>query len=387
MRTAHEERGEPGPGPRRRGVVRALAAGGVLAAGAATVPFRPAATPARASEVPPGARPLRARWRTRNPLPVARAEVAVAALGGRVYVVGGTTQRDGEAPVWATTTVHAYDPRRDRWTERAPLPRPLTHVGVAALDGRLYAFGGFTTAVHLNPQPDAYVYDPRRDRWHRLPDMPEALGSVGVAAVGGRLHLLGGRDSRRVVTPPGSPVSLGMGTVRSHHVYDPRRRTYAPAPPLPGDARDHAGVAVLGGRVHVVGGRVEDIVDNLTRHDVYDAARRTWSRAAPLPVARSAGAAVVLDGRLVYAGGECRPGADDGTGEGGGGGTGAGGGTYGDVTVYDPRAGRWDTVAGLPGSRHGFGAAALDGRAYFTAGSPDCGGGASTGTLQLALHR
>ncbi|MFE2937633.1 Kelch repeat-containing protein [Streptomyces sp. NPDC059255] len=361
----------------RRGVLKALVTGGVVAAGASSLRWPAGASAAVPSETPQArteaSSTVRARWRARSPLPVKRAEVAVAALDGRMYVVGGTTQTKDESPMWATTAIHSYDPRQDQWAEHTPLPRPLTHVGVAVSGGQLYAFGGFVTAVHMHPQPDAYVYDPRRDRWERLPDMPTALGSVAVAAVGGRVHLLGGRDSRRVGTPEGSPISFGFGTVRTHYVFDPARRTYTQAQSLPGEPRDHAGAAVLDGRVHLVGGRVEDTANNLSRHDVYDVRRACWTRAAPLPVARSAGAAVVLDGRLVYAGGECRPGG--------------GNETFGDVTVYDPQARRWDAVADLPGGRHGFGAAVLGGRAYFTAGAPNCGGGASADTVELTLCR
>jgi N-acetylneuraminic acid mutarotase len=247
---------------------------------------------------------------------------------------------------------------------------------VAALHGKLYAFGGFTDIVHLDPRPVAYAYDPRRDSWDRLPDVPQALGSVGVAAVGGELHLLGGRDSRTVAPVPGTPISQGLGTVRTHLVYDPQRRRWSTAEPLPGEPRDHAGIAVLGRSIHVVGGRVEDVADNLARHDVYDTRTGRWTTAAALPVPRSAGAAVVLDGRIVYAGGECRsPGAADPSG------------TYDDVTAYDPRTDRWTALAPLPQGRHGFGAARVGGRAHFVAGAPTCGGGASAENLELDLAR
>ncbi|MEC3997034.1 hypothetical protein VSR01_27420 [Actinacidiphila sp. DG2A-62] len=302
-------------------------------------------------------------------MPLARAEVGAAALDGRLYVVGGTLQRDNAAPVWKSDVVTSYDPRTDRWSSHAPLPRPLTHVGVAALDGRLYAFGGFTDAVHLNPQPVAYVYHPARDRWSRLPDMPQKLGSVAVAAVDGKLHLIGGRESTSVVTTPDPPVSMGFGTVNSHFVYDPRRRQWSTAQPLPGEPRDHAGIAVLGCDIHVFGGRVADVTDNLTRHDVYHTGTGRWTTAAPLPAPRSAGAAVVLNGRIVYAGGECS----------------SAGATFGDVAVYDPESDIWSAGSPLPQSRHGFGAGALRGRAYFAAGSPTCGGGASKDTLELHL--
>ncbi|EDY48913.1 Kelch repeat-containing protein [Streptomyces clavuligerus] len=309
-------------------------------------------------------------WRAGTPMPQARAEVGAAALDGRLYVVGGTLQRDDAAPVWASDVVTSYDPRTDRWSSHAPLPRPLTHVGVAALDGRLYAFGGFTDAVHLNPQPVAYAYHPAGDRWSRLPDMPEKLGSVAVAAVDDRLHLIGGRASTSVVTIPDPPISLGYGTVNSHLVYDPRRCRWTTAQPLPGAARDHAGVAVLGRDIHVFGGRTADVTDNLARHDVYRTGTGRWGTAAPLPAPRSAGAAVVLDGRIVYAGGEC----------------GSDGGTFGDVTVYDPESDNWSAGSPLPRSRHGFGAGAVRGRAYFAAGAPTCGGGASKELLELRLR-
>ncbi|ACU38718.1 hypothetical protein KCV87_30950 [Actinosynnema pretiosum subsp. pretiosum] len=307
-------------------------------------------------------------WRPVADLPQARSEVGVAEAGGLVHVVGGTALVDGE-PRWATTLVTAYDPRADRWTERAPLPEPLTHVGLAGLGGKLYAFGGFTGIVHLNPRRAAYSYDPERDEWTGLPELPVALGSVGVAGVGGKLHVIGGRDSRRVVPLPGAPIELGLGTVNHHFVHDPENRTWSEAPPLPGPPRDHAGVVALDGRVHVIGGRVEDVDQNLDRHDVYDPRTGEWTTAAPLPAPRSAGATTVLNGLIAHAGGECAQ----------------GGSTFDDVAVYDPRADRWTTTTPLPHGRHGFGAAVADGRAFFVAGSPTCAGGAGVDALELLL--
>ena len=34
-----------------------------------------------------------------------------------------------------------YDPAADRWSVAAPVPRGANHIGVEALDGRLYAIG------------------------------------------------------------------------------------------------------------------------------------------------------------------------------------------------------------------------------------------------------
>lgn len=90
-------------------------------------------------------------WSTAAPLPQPRAEHAVIGLDGKVYAVaGGIPQVNGTGMQnnGASTLVEDYDPVTDRWRVRAPLPRALTHVGLAALDGKIYAIGGFLGDVH-----------------------------------------------------------------------------------------------------------------------------------------------------------------------------------------------------------------------------------------------
>jgi N-acetylneuraminic acid mutarotase len=153
-------------------------------------------------------------------------------------------------------------------------------------------------------------------------------------------------------------------------VYDPATNSWQTAAPLP-QARDHLGIAVVGGRIHVLGGRTVATVDNTGRHDVYDAATDRWTSAAPLPTARSAGATFVLDGRIVYAGGECRD-AQART-------------TFTEVEVYDPSTNSWthsDPITGrftavnqaLAPGRHAAVAAVVGDRAYVFGGNTGCGG-------------
>jgi len=82
-------------------------------------------------------------WGRKAPMPVAMDEVGVAAVGGRVYVVGGQTRDDPHAALtWE------YDPATNAWRARAPMPQGLSHPAVTALDGKVYVFGGFLTRVH-----------------------------------------------------------------------------------------------------------------------------------------------------------------------------------------------------------------------------------------------
>lgn len=313
-----------------------------------------------------------ASWARLADLPIALSEVGVAAVAGRVHVVGGTDEAGN-----STTTHVAYDPRDDAWEWLAPLPRAMHHVAVVHLLDRMYAVGGLLGNVHLEPQDAALAYDPITDAWTELTPLPTPRGSVGAAAVGSVLHTFGGRSSDRVIriSPAGSPeVLAGIGTVTSHEIFDPVSGMWSPAPPLPGPPRDHMGVAELDGKVHVFGGRVNDYSDMLERHDVYDPSTKRWSASAPLPRPRSAGATTVLKGRIIYVGGECKPGGAPFTAN-----------AFDDVDAYNEASRSWDRLPPLPEGRHAFGAAVIGDTAYFAGGALLCGGGASTNLLALSL--
>jgi N-acetylneuraminic acid mutarotase len=295
-------------------------------------------------------------WTAKAPLPTAMAEVGVAAVGDKVYVLGGTAAGRYDSPL-----NEEYDPARDQWHERAPMPQGLSHVGAASLGGKLYAIGGFINVIHVGAQDAAFVYDPKTDRWSALPKLSSPRASVAAAAAGGKLHIFGGRGVDKV-------------TVATHEVFDPKTGRWSEAAPLPGPPRDHAGIAVLDGKIHIFGGRTADVVDNLDRHDVYDPATGAWSKAAPLPRPRSSGAYTVLKGLILFAGGECKPGGKPGDRL-----------TYDDVDGYDPKTDRWTALAPLPEGRHAFGAATVGTVAYFAGGTPTCGGGNTADMLAFTL--
>jgi len=317
-------------------------------------------------------RSSRAMWTRMAPTPAPIAEVGVAALDATVHVVGGSDERG------VTLAAHwAYDTAADAWQERRPLPAPMHHVGVTTIDGLLYAIGGLRANVHMEPQPLALAYDPAADRWDELTPLPSPRGSAAVVPLDRCVHVIGGRDAAivdHVTVPDGRVLTLGIGTLTAHEVYNVATGEWAQRAPLPGPSRDHMGVAVLDERIHVFGGRVNDYTDMLERHDVYDPHTDTWSSAAPLPQPRSAGAFTVLDGHIIYAGGECKPGGAPFTAN-----------AFDDVDAYDPENDRWVTWPSLPEGRHAFGAATVDAVAYFVGGALLCGGGATTDVLALEL--
>ena len=67
---------------------------------------------------------------------------------------------------------------------------PRISLGVAALGGKLYAVGGYDTAgTAVN---SAEVYDPIDNSWNLIDPMNFAREWLGVAALGGKLYAVGG---------------------------------------------------------------------------------------------------------------------------------------------------------------------------------------------------
>src|SRR5258708_10860884 len=72
--------------------------------------------------------------------------------------------------------------------------------------------------------------------------MKAPRAAVGVAVLAGKIHVIGGRG-------------LDAVTVATHEVYDPATGTWSEAAPLP-KARDHMAVVAVAGKIHVIGGRL-----------------------------------------------------------------------------------------------------------------------------------
>jgi N-acetylneuraminic acid mutarotase len=147
---------------------------------------------------------LQGNWSKRAPLATKRGEVAVAALDGKIYVLGGTTSGNP-----ASQLNQEYDPAADRWRDRAPLPQGMSHAGAVGFGDKLYVIGGFSGGgVHVGALSLVFAYDLATDSWRQLAPLSSPRGSVGVAEVGGKIHAIGGRGLDKV-------------TVATHEVYDP----------------------------------------------------------------------------------------------------------------------------------------------------------------------
>jgi Kelch motif/Galactose oxidase, central domain len=266
-------------------------------------------------------------WQALAAAPSQRTEVAAAAVGGRIWVLGGY------APDGATlATAEVYDSAADRWSRGPDLPVAVNHAMAATLDGVLYVAGG-----NDGDGPSTQVARLEGERWRPVAPLPQGRSAGGLVAVDGRLYLVGG--------------VVDGGLAGDTQVYDPGADRWSAAPGLP-TPREHLGAAASGGKVYVVGGRTGGIGNNLAAAEAFDPAAGRWSAVADLPTARGGLAATATAaGEVVAVGGEAAA-------------------TFPEAEAFDPASGTWRSLPPLPTPRHGLGVVAVGDVVYVLAGGP-----------------
>jgi hypothetical protein len=279
------------------------------------------------------------RWTALTPLPAPRQEVAVAAWGDRVWVIGGFG--DGAEPV---ATVETYDPALNIWETRASLPVAVHHAAAAVIGDRLFVVGGYTGGrVRWTALESLYEFVPARETWEARAPMPTARGGLAAAVLDGRLHALGGSADN---------VS------NAHEVYDPATNRWTRANAMP-TARDHLAAVGFQGRVWALGGRASFMGEQYGNVEIYDPATDSWRTGPALPAARGGLAAAALPDRILVFGGEAPLRI------------------FSANEMYEVAGNRWIAKEPMPTPRHGIGAAVIGTRVYVPAGGTQPGFAAS----------
>lgn len=268
-------------------------------------------------------------WYDLAPVPTPRQEIAVAALGLEIFVIGGYNKA-----VESTNVVEVYDVSTDTWRSAAPLPVVTDHAAAAVVAGTLTVIAGAPEAF--------FAYDPASNTWLQGPSMHYAHGgSAAVAVINDKLYVAGG---------------YGKGMKENEvEVFDPATGTWTVLAPMQ-VGRNHTTGGAIDGKFYVVGGR--DNKSSLPTFEVYDPATNTWSFLPELPTARSGIASGVINGCLYVFGGEIP-------------------GVFAEVEVYNPATNTWSAATSMPTPRHGIFGATIDNAIYLPGGATMKGVGVS----------
>lgn len=213
---------------------------------------------------------------------VVRSEGSGTAVGNRLFALGGRP---------AIGAVEIFDPVGGGfWTSGSPMMTPRSGLGVAALQGKIFAVGGRLGSSPLDGPGLATneVYNPSTDSWMAKAPMPVPLGDVyATVALGDRLHVFGGWD--------------GIQNTAFTQVYDPAVDAWTLHTPMP-TPRSNALAGVLAGRALVIGGLASPFGVNSSMVEVYDPVFDTWCTgpAKPTPASEIASTGANTPG-VIYA--------------------------------------------------------------------------------------
>ncbi|XP_029961218.1 kelch-like protein 22 isoform X2 [Salarias fasciatus] len=195
-------------------------------------------------------------WCLIQPLQQQHADHCVCVVGGHIYAVGG---RDYSSEL---DSVERYDPHTNTWEFVSPLKREVyAHAG-AVVDGKMYITCGRRGMAYLK---ETYCFDPAANQWTECAEGPVGRAWHGMAALNGRVYVIGGSNDERGYRRDVLKVAC----------FDPAANSWSLVTPLPA-GHGEPGVAVLGGRIYVLGGRSHDKGNRMKYVHVYNASADEW---------------------------------------------------------------------------------------------------------------
>ncbi|HSV49671.1 MAG TPA: kelch repeat-containing protein [Candidatus Acidoferrales bacterium] len=299
-------------------------------------------------------------WATKAPMNQARSDLGVAVVNGKIYAIGGCTANglvpnthgnDYQAKGWITNATEEYDPTIGTWTFKSTMPTARYQFAITSFQNKIYCIGGVLNwaSANLTYTGINEVYDPETDTWETKAPMPTA--TTGQAhLVGDKIYFLGGR---------------GQNGTTLNQVYDPSTDSWRTKAPLP--ARSHLVSAVTGNKIYAIAYQQDIGVHSHSNTFIYDPVKDRWSSGDYITIGFFSGRGIPWRGNWWSE---------------------AAGATTGlsapmrvyvffnqyvsnlplPNLAYDPAADSWNMLTEAPTAREGFGVVALNDRLYLIGG-------------------
>jgi glucose/arabinose dehydrogenase/N-acetylneuraminic acid mutarotase len=289
-------------------------------------------------------------WRSGLPkAPLAILDAGSAAVGGKMYMVGGKTSTAHLNSLYIYNPGDPINPNDDSWATGPALPGSgVENPAVVGLNGKLYSFGG-STAPFSGAVQNSAVFNPSTNNWSSLAPMPTARGGASAQVINGDIYVIGGMND-------------SGASVDTVEVYDPETNTWSTTLSM-STRRDNPGAAVIDNKLYVMGGRTRNadgsVADGtLNTMEIYDPLTGLWEVGTSMITGRRTFAVGTIDDKIQVIGGEAPPG---------------GGSAFNQNEEYDPILEIWRSLPSIPTARHGSAFATIDDVIYVAGGGTTVG--------------
>ncbi len=272
-------------------------------------------------------------WNSKASMHKARAYLGVAVVNGKIYAIGGDSGgymgNAGTATGKTNSVVDTneeYNPADDMWTFKESMPTPRAGLGIAVYESKIYCIGGWTSD-YSNTNVNE-VYDPTSDSWETKASLPSAQSLLTANVVDGKIYV------------------LPLFSTNTFEVYDPETNSWASKIPPPYEITGFTS-AVTGNKIFFEGGFQNTSMKGDIQ--VYDTISDSWSivstRPSSFDLYGNGGitSGVMAPSRIYF--------------------------FMDDVTnVYYPANDSWATGASMPTTRYCTGVAVIDDTFYVVGG-------------------
>ncbi len=129
-------------------------------------------------------------WASLASMPTARGGLGVAVVNGKIFAIGGF---DGNSPL---SVNEEYTPGTDMWTTKSSMPTARSGFAIAVYNDKIYCIGGIVGTIGGTNQyvGNNEVYDPSTDTWQTEASMPTPRADLSANVVNGKIYLIGGME-------------------------------------------------------------------------------------------------------------------------------------------------------------------------------------------------
>lgn len=210
-------------------------------------------------------------WVSKAPIQQARSGLGVAVVNGKIYAIGGANQEG------FCVTTEEYDPATNTWTSKASMPTARSAFGIAIYQNKIYCIGGYAGDFSATGDNEAYtrvteVYDPATNTWEIMSPMPTPRLNIRANVVDDKIYVIGG---------------IPNGTI--NEVYDPATDTWFTKASIPTAVSSYAS-AVVDNKIYI-------ITSNLNQ--IYHPENDSWSNGTPPPSPAVLASAAATTGMFV----------------------------------------------------------------------------------------
>lgn len=219
-------------------------------------------------------------WKQLASLPEGYYSGDAVSLNNEIYFVAGRND------ISKTPFFYKFNPKNNKWTKLANIPKPTINLALAAVKGKIYAIGG-DLFKDTNRE-----YNPQTDTWRILEPMPTARQHIDCGVSGNDIFIMGGLTSWKNIT-------------KKNEAYNVLSNSWSEKVAIP-SLRNNAAVVTLDSLIYVIGGAgtKDNIWGDILTVETYNVNSNKWVKKNDLPILLFKPGAVVVNNEIIVLGGQ-----------------------------------------------------------------------------------